>query len=69
MCAASDRSRERENKNENRDVISEIVYNTASCIKYCVNMNKLLTNAEYTELSYIFNSYYEGVVFHFVHFA
>lgn len=47
MCAASDRSRERENKNENRDVISKVVYITCNCPECCENMNKLLTNAFY----------------------
>ncbi len=31
MCAASSISRERENKNENRDVISEDFYSTGTC--------------------------------------
>ena len=43
MCAASGVSRERENKNENRDVISGIFYIMSDLPKYCRNMNKLLT--------------------------
>ena len=46
MCAASSISRERENKNENRDVISKKFYNTYNCWKYCKIMNKLLTIAK-----------------------
>ena len=46
MCAASSISRERENKNENRDVISEDFYNTHSCHKCCKIINKLLTMAK-----------------------
>lgn len=41
MCAASGISRERENKNENRDVISDIFYIMSNLLKHCENMNKL----------------------------
>lgn len=41
MCAASSISRERENKNENRDVISVTSYIMSNLLKYCENMNKL----------------------------